>query len=260
MTDRSRTTSFQKQQILQNIQIKFQKIDPTFQIKNFIGESTNLVGQQIKKWEKQSRERTVKEQQVMKAIKSLRHPLILESYMEKPIFIESIKPETPYDLEVPQQISQSPKNEHINEYRMIKSTKKPLSPLKKLFEQYSELVQEQFQNSSEEMKKLIQQYSNSEKAIDPFKQKTKYCEYFTPRQISIPKKNLQNSQSYKQIGSPMNRKREYLVQKNNNNLQKLDDLQSDLDNFRKHLKEIKKSNQQCFHKRQFLKGKLDFLL
>ncbi|CAD8152749.1 unnamed protein product [Paramecium octaurelia] len=260
MSDRSRTTSFQKQQILANIQNKFQKIDPSFQIKNFIGESTNLVGQQIKKWEKQSRERTIKEQQVMKAIKSLRHPLVLESYIEKPIFMESTKPETPYEVEAPQQFSQSPKNEHTNEYLMIKSTKKPLSPLKKLFEQYSELVQEQFQNSSEEMKKLIQQYSNSEKTIVPLKQKTKNCEYFTPRQISVPKRNLQNSSSYKQIGSPFHRKREYLVQKNNNNLQKLDDLQSDLDNFRKYLKEIKKSNQQQFHKRQFLKGKLDFLL
>lgn len=37
----------------------------------------------------------------MKAIKSLRHPLYLDSYMEKPIFIESTKAETPYELEAP---------------------------------------------------------------------------------------------------------------------------------------------------------------
>ncbi|CAD8062756.1 unnamed protein product [Paramecium sonneborni] len=260
MTDRPRTTSLQKQQILQNIQYKFQKIDPTFQIKNFIGQSTNLVGQQIKKWEKQSREKTVKELQVMKAIKSLRHPLILESYMEKPTFVEATKPETPYQSQHHQINSLSPQNQNTYEYMRKKSIKKPQTPLKKLFEQYSELVQDQFQNSSEEMKKLIQQYSSSEKVLDPFKTKTKHFEYFTPRQFSFTKKSKQNTSSYKLLGSPIYRKRELLVQKNNNNLQKLDELQTDLDNFRKYLKEIKKSNQKSFHKRQFLKGKLDFLL
>ncbi|CAD8066690.1 unnamed protein product [Paramecium sonneborni] len=257
MIDRSKAT---KLQILKNLQQKFQKIDPNFKIKNFIGEKTNLVGQQIKKWEKQSRERTVKEQKVMKVIKTLRHPLILESYMEKSIFMEATQPETSFDLQPPKQTSQSPQNEDTFEYLIKKSIKKPLSPLKKLFEKYSELVQDQFQNSSEEMKKLIEQHSSSEKVLDPFKQKTINFEYFTPRQFSVTKKYKQNTPSFKQEGNSFNRKRDQLLQKNNNNLQKLDELQTDLDKFRKHLKEIKKSNQQSFHQRQFFKGKLDFLL
>lgn len=43
------------------MQYNFQKIDPSFQIKYFLGDNQNLVEYQLKKWEKQNRIKTTHE-------------------------------------------------------------------------------------------------------------------------------------------------------------------------------------------------------
>ncbi|CAD8050374.1 unnamed protein product [Paramecium primaurelia] len=254
MSDRSRTISLRKQQILEKIQYNFQKIDPAFQVKYFIGENSNLVEYQMNKWNRQSRQKTVYEQQIERAIKTLRHPFTLESYVDKPQFITPSSDKNHKEIkqnEEKTQIAKSPIKEETLTRNCIAT---PSSPLKKLFTQYQDLVKVQYITSSEQMKKLIQQYSDSEKPYSS----SRNPEFTPSRQINLKRKKKGTNQFSLIPPSPIPRNREHLLQKNTNNLILLDELQDDLESFRKSLGEMQKFKN-LFPKRQQKKSKYDFL-
>ncbi|CAD8063496.1 unnamed protein product [Paramecium sonneborni] len=253
MSDRSRTISLRKQQILEKIQYNFQKIDPAFQIKYFIGENSNLLEYQMNKWNRQNRQKTVYEQQIEKAIKTLRHPFILQSYVDKPQFIQPCSVKNQIEIKQNDEKLQSSRSQPKEDLPIRNCIATPSSPLKKLFTQYQDLVKVQYITSSEKMKKLIQQYSDCEQPI----QYSRNQEFTPSRTLNSKRKKKGLNQISLVPPSPLSRNREHLFQKNTNNILLLDELQSDLDSFRKSLGEMQKFKN-LYPKKHQRKTYLDF--
>ncbi|TNV74781.1 hypothetical protein FGO68_gene16284 [Halteria grandinella] len=119
--------------------------------------------------------------------------------------------------------------------------------------QYSDLVKDQYANSSDQMKKIIDRYSDTEQTKRP--QRLKFQEFYSPRPKTMTRQE-RNKTIYQNLPqSPIPKNREHLVIKNNENLWQLDDLQCELNGFKRSLFIMKQKNNQMRKKQNLKKPK-----